>query len=55
MADNFLEKHREDYELRKAKFNKKTNHLPKSFLVQKLQSKQGSDTNNSTETKQTTT
>ena len=29
MADNFLEKHREEYELRKAAYLRKKKHLPK--------------------------
>lgn len=29
MADNFLEKHREDYEQRKAAYLRKKRHLPK--------------------------
>lgn len=29
MADNYLEKHREDYELRKAAYERKKRHLPK--------------------------
>lgn len=36
MADNYLEKHREDYELRKAKYlEKKKSHLPKSYHKEK--------------------
>lgn len=30
MADNFLEKHREEYELRKAAYLRKKKHLPKT-------------------------
>ncbi len=38
MADNFLEKHREDYEKRKARFlSKKKSHLPKKYLEEKHQ------------------
>ncbi len=34
MADNYLEKHREDYERRKAYYlGKKKSHLPKSFQL----------------------
>jgi hypothetical protein len=29
MADNFLERHREDYELRKAAFLRNKKHMPK--------------------------
>ena len=29
MADNYLEKHREEYELKKAAFLRKKKHLPK--------------------------
>lgn len=29
MADNYLEKHREEYELRKAAYLRKKKHLPK--------------------------
>ncbi len=37
MADNFLEKHREEYEMRKARYlSKKKTHLPKSFLDRKV-------------------
>ena len=30
MADNFLERHREDYELRKEQWLRKKRHLPKA-------------------------
>lgn len=30
MADNYLERHREDYELRKAQWLRKRKHLPKT-------------------------
>ena len=30
MADNYLERHREDYELRKAQWLRKQKHLPKT-------------------------
>lgn len=35
MADNFLEKHREEYEMRKATYLRKKTHLPKSLVEQK--------------------
>lgn len=36
MADNYLEKHREEYEMRKAEYlRKKKSHLPKSFNKEK--------------------
>lgn len=35
MADNFLEKHREDYELRKAAWLRKKKHLPKTTKLRR--------------------
>ena len=34
MADNFLEKHREEYELRKAAYLRKKKHLPQMKVRQ---------------------
>lgn len=34
MADNFLEKHREEYEQRKAAYLRKRKHLPKVKAIQ---------------------
>lgn len=35
MADNFLEKHREEYELRKEAYLRKKKHLPKLSRIPK--------------------
>ncbi|MBQ9636463.1 MAG: dehydrogenase [Prevotella sp.] len=32
MADNYLERHREDYEVRKAAWLRRKNHLPKTAV-----------------------